>query len=142
MVEELLDLMRSRRVTRSFADEPVGDDDLRRVLDAGRLASSAGNRSIVRFLVVREPDSIELVRAVSPGMLGRPTALVVICTDLERARVEEVNVEADATIPVDVGTAAMNMMLAAHAAGLGSCPTTSFSHSGVHTVLEIGRAHV
>lgn len=31
----------------------------------------------------------------------------------------------------------MNMMLAAHALGLGSCPTTSFSQAGVRAVLEL-----
>jgi nitroreductase len=38
---------------------------------------------------------------------------------------------------MDVGTAAMNMMLMAHALGLGSCPVTSFSRSGAAAMLEL-----
>lgn len=75
-------------------------------------------------------------------MLARPTALIVICTDLERAREEQVQVEKDTTTWMDVGTAAMNMMIAAHALGLGSCPTTSFSRSGVRSLLELPPAIV
>jgi nitroreductase len=38
---------------------------------------------------------------------------------------------------IDVGTALMNMSLAAHALGLGSYPVTSFSRSGLRAVLEL-----
>jgi nitroreductase len=43
----------------------------------------------------------------------------------------------DTSVWMDVGTAAMSMMLAAHALGLGSCPTTSFSRSRVAAVLNL-----
>ena len=38
---------------------------------------------------------------------------------------------------VDVGTAAQNMLNMAHALGVGSCPVTSFSQSGVAGVLGL-----
>jgi nitroreductase len=133
----VLEAIRSRRVTRAFTAERVADEDVRMVVEAARWASSAGNRRINRFLAVRDPGAIARVRAFSPGMLGVPAALVVICTDLERVRVEQVQVERDTSVWVDVGTAAMSMMLAAHALGLGSCPTTSFSRSGVAAALNL-----
>jgi nitroreductase len=133
----VLDQIRSRRVTRSFTGESLDDRDIEAVLEAARWAPNAGNRRIHRYLIVRSPERVNLVRSVSPGMLARPAALIVICTDLERARVEQVQVERDTTVWIDVGTAAMSMMMAAHALGLGSCPTTSFSRGGVREVLEL-----
>lgn len=133
----VMEVIRSRRVTRSFTAEPVNDESLRVVVEAARWASSAGNRRINRFLAVRDTHVIARVRAFSPGMLAVPAALVVICTDLERVRVEQVQVERDTSVWMDVGTAAMSMMLAAHALGLGSCPTTSFSRSGVAAALNL-----
>lgn len=133
----LLDIMRSRRVCRNFTDEPVSDQDIRTILKAARWASSAGNRRINKFLVVRDPRTLDLAKAVSPGMLARPPAIIVILTDLDEARVEQVQLGKDFNTWIDVGTTAMNMMLMAHALDLGSCPATSFSKPGVAVALDL-----
>jgi nitroreductase len=129
--------IRARRVARKFTPEPVSERDIWLILDAARRAASAANVRIHRFLVVRDPRRLRLVRMVSPGMLAVPQALIVICTDLDAAAAAEVQVGKDDSVLVDVGTAAMNMMLAAQALGLGSCPATSFSRSAVAEVLEL-----
>lgn len=135
--EAVLGIIRSRRVVRFFTTEPVADGELRAIVEAGRWASSASNVRIHRFLVVRDPRRVGLVKAMTPGMLGRPPALVVVCTDLEAAAARQVRIGEDRTSWMDVGTAAMSMMVQAQAMGLGTCPTTSFSRSGVHTMLEL-----
>lgn len=127
----------SRRVVREFSAKPVSDDHLRIVLEAARWAPSAGNRRINKFLVVRDPRTIRLLRMVSPGMLGRPTLLVLILTDLRAAEKEQVQVFEDTNTWIDAGAAATTMMLAAHALGLGSCPATSFSRPGVSVMLDL-----
>jgi hypothetical protein len=74
------------------------------VVEAARWASSAGNPRINRFLAVRDPGAIARVRAFSRAWWRcRPR---VICTDLERVRVEQVQVERDTSLWMDVGTAA------------------------------------
>jgi nitroreductase len=129
--------IRTRRVVRSFTDEPVSEANLRIILESARWALSAGNRYISKFLVVQDPVRIQLVKAVSPGMLAKPTALIVILTDLEKAAEQQVQIERDTATQVDVGTAAQNMSVMAHALGLGSCPATSFSRSGVAATLDL-----
>lgn len=135
--DAVLDLLRSRRVTRAFSSQEVSEADLLQIAEAGRWAASASNNRLHRFLVVRDPVRIRLVRALSPGMLGVPPALIAICTDLGAVAAAQVQLEKDSTTLIDVGTAAMNMMIQAHALGLGSCPTTSFSRAGVRTVLAL-----
>lgn len=135
--DTVFEVIRTRRVTRNFTGEPVSEQDLRRVLEAARWAISAGNRRIHKFIVVRNSATIQLIRAVSPGMLALPAALIVICTDMDKAAREQVQLDRDSTTWIDVGAAAMNMIIMAHALGLGTCPTTSFSRSGVSTVLEL-----
>jgi nitroreductase len=70
-------------------------------------------------------------------MLGVPTAIIVICTDPALATEAAVQLDKDTTPWIDVGTAAMNMMLVAHALELGACPATSFSKSAVSAVLKL-----
>lgn len=133
----VLETIRSRRVTRAFDDRPVDDASLHRVLEAGRWATSGGNRRIHRFLVVRDPDALARLRAVTPGMFSAPPVVIVICTDATRAAEGLVQLEHDRTTWIDVGTAAMNMMIAAHALKLGACPVTSFSHVAAGVVLGL-----
>ena len=135
--ETVLETIRSRRVTRTFDARPVEHESLLRVLEAGRWATSGGNRRIHPFLVVRDPGILARLRAVTPGMFSTPPVVIVICTDATRAAEELVQLERDPTTWIDVGTAVMNMMVAAHALQLGSCPVTSFSHGAVSVVLGL-----
>ena len=135
--DAVLNAIRSRRVTREFTAEPLTKDQLDQILTAARWAATAGNRRINRFLVVQNPRSLKLVRSIAPGIWARPTALIIICVDLDLARQDLVQIERDPSIQIDVGTAAMNMMLAAHAIGVGSCPVTSYSRSGLSKMLDL-----
>ena len=135
--ETVLQTIRSRRVTRAFDERPVTNESLLGVLEAGRWATSGGNRRIHPFFVVRNPGTLARLRAVTPGMFSTPPVVIVICTDALRAAAELVQLEHDPTTWIDVGTAAMNMMVAAHALSLGSCPVTSFSHGAVSVVLGL-----
>jgi nitroreductase len=137
VAEQLYEVMRTRRVVRSFTDEAVADDLLLRVVRAARWATSGGNRHLHKFLITRDPARIRLIRSFAPGMLAPPPAIVVILADHEVAVREMLQLDGDYANFVDVGTAAQNMMNMAHALGLGSCPVTSFSKSGVATVLGL-----
>jgi nitroreductase len=135
--EELLGLMRTRRVVRDYAPGPVDEGQLRMILEAGTWATSASNNRIHRFLVVRDVGRMKLVKALAPGIYSLPGAMIVICTDLRVVASAQLQVDKDESIWIDVGTAAMNMMNEAHALGLGTCPATSFSRAGVEVVLGL-----
>jgi nitroreductase len=133
----LLALMSTRRVVRDFSPEPVEDPQLWTVLEAGRWATCASNNRIHRLLVVRDRQQIKLVTDMSPGIFSHPAAMVVICTDLHAVAAAQLQLDADRTVFVDVGTLMMNMMVQAHALGLGTCPATSFSRAGVEVILGL-----
>ena len=136
--EALVELMRTRRVCRSYADAPLDDEELRLLLDAARFAPSASNQRINRFRIVTDADVIRLLRHVAPGMLGHPTALLVIVTDTAKAAEVGVKLDRDPrTRWADAGSAAENVLLVAEALGLGACPLMSFSVAGVATILEL-----
>jgi len=131
----VLETMRTRRVVRQWADEPLAQADLLTVLRAARWAPAAGNRRLQRYVVVQDPVAIRLIRAVSPGLSNLPAALVVIC--LDRERVARMGSRSEALLFLDVGTAAQNMLLAAHALGLGGGPVSSFSAEAVRIILRL-----
>lgn len=135
--DTLFEAMRNRRVTREFLDEPVSTADLKRVLRAARWASSGGNRRIHRFLVIRSAETIACLKPFAPGIRGYPPALILVSTDLARARAEHMQLDRDIVRWIDIGTALTNMMLACEALGLGSCPATSFSQAAVAQALAL-----
>ena len=129
--------MKTRRVSRAFTRDSVSDDDLWEIVQAGRWAANGGNLRPHRFLIVRDPDKIRQIRSFSPGMLPVPAALIAILVDWDQFNREFLSIEPAVTPYVDVGTATQNMLNMAHALGVGSCPVTSYSKSGVGGILGL-----
>jgi len=64
---EVRDAIAKRRSIRKFtADGHVGDDDLLRIVEAGRLAPSWKNRQPWRFIIIRSPGGREKIAAALP----------------------------------------------------------------------------
>jgi nitroreductase len=132
----VLHAIRTRRVVRALADAPLEHDQLRTVLDSARYAPHAGNRRLHRYVVVTRPSLLRAMRMVSPGMLQRPMAAIVVCVDW--AKVHDYGFPAASPGPyIDVGTAAAVMLLTAHSIGLGAGPVTSFSRAALATILKL-----
>ena len=104
----------SKRDIRHYTDRPISDEMLERVLQAGRMAGSAKNEESNRLIVFRD-QAVQDALAESGNFsswIGTSAAIVGIAVPLESLR------------GFDVGRMAQNMMVAAHAEGLGSCPVT------------------
>ncbi|TRO50072.1 nitroreductase, partial [Candidatus Bathyarchaeota archaeon] len=52
----IFDAIKTRRSVRKYKPEPVLDEHLKQILEAARLAPSAGNKQPWRFVVVRDPE--------------------------------------------------------------------------------------
>jgi nitroreductase len=52
--EELLDLVKNRRSIRAFTDDPVSDDAVGKIIEAGRWAPSGANSQPWEFIVIRD----------------------------------------------------------------------------------------
>jgi len=115
------DAIRARRVTRAMSTEPVDPALVEVVLESARWAPNAGNRRLQPVLPISDPVTLRLLRAISPGMVPRPHAAIVICLDTVRA--EEFGFQpGHRGLYVDVGTTAATLLRAAYSVGLGACP--------------------
>ena len=110
----------SRRDHKSgFADRPLPEEVVRRILDAGRLAGSAMNRQPWRFVVVDSRDARErLAETVYSAqyVLTAPLLVAVVATG-------------GRSPGFDHGRAAQNMLVTAWGDGVASVPT-GFSGKG------------
>lgn len=113
---DLLDHIRSRRSIRTFSDSPVDEDAIDRILEAGRWAPSGLNNQPWRFMTVGEGDlKDDLAQLTKYGHIikAAPVAIIVCLNNAD-----SYNREKDL---MAVGAAVQNMLLEAHALGLGAC---------------------
>ena len=77
--------IKDRRATPGFLPDPVPENDLKRILDAGLSAPSAYNLQPWRFVIVREAEQRARLRQAAMNQLKVEEAPVVIvaCADLE-----------------------------------------------------------
>jgi len=113
----------TRRTIRFFDSKPIPAELTERIVNAGRIAPSGGNRQVLEFVLIREPGNCErLFEYIAWGAYvrprrnppegKRPTAyVVVLIRDKEQTIL-------DAS---DAGAAMENMILTAWNEGVGSC---------------------
>lgn len=133
---ETLEAIFSRRSVRAFTDEPVPNELLYQVLKAGAASASGGNVQAWGFVLVRRAERLAALRSLAPGIIGQPTAVIVICLDQERAR-RLGGAGSEQFMWLDIGLATQNLLLASHALGLGACPVGSFHRRAVATFLDL-----
>jgi len=107
------DVIRTKRDTRIYAERRIPEEALRRILQAGRMAGSSKNTQPVRFVVLRDQARKEELAACGDFSTHLPSAPVVVGVVL-----------LPDGGPFDAGRAAQNMMVAAWAEGITSCPTS------------------
>jgi len=120
MKTEALDVMKNRRSIRAFKPEPIPEQDLDAILEAGIYAPNGGGKQGFRIVAVRDPATVAKLDELNAKMLqadpaathpyyGAPVILLVLATE-------------EAVTPVeDCSAVACNLLNAAYAAGLGSC---------------------
>jgi len=95
----------SKRDERRYADRPVAEEHVLRILDAGRLSGSSQNKQLWSFVVVSDTALSEAVYApLNVATAGLVVAIV------------------GSAGAFDVGRCSQNMMLAAWDLGVASCP--------------------
>jgi nitroreductase len=130
-----LDAIHTRRSIRSFTKDPISEEDMRVIVQAAAAAPSGGNTQMWAFISIRDPKRLMAVRALSPGIIAVPTAVIVICLD-QRRRSSPLG-GMDEMWGYDLGAAMQNILLAAHELGLGGCAIGSFNSKGLSTLLNL-----
>lgn len=123
VTENFFEVVQRRRAIRKYKHEEIPESDLRKIIDAARLAPSAENSQPWRFIVVRDQKSKELLARPSPqkfiseadtiiAVLGDPS--VSCCPAAQTWTTRDPMIAAD------------HLVLAATALGYSSCWIANF----------------
>ncbi len=116
----LLSLLKSRRSIRRYRPDPVPDEMVTQILEAGRWAPSASNRQPWSFIVVRDEAIRQQIGQhaafyfVRWAHVAEAPLLIVLCGDTGKKLYQQYLHE-------DIGLAGSQIMLQAKALGLGTC---------------------
>ena len=124
-----------RRSVRSYQEKEVPEEVLTRILEAGRMAPSAGNRQPWKFVVVTDKETRKrLGEAANNQHFVGEAPVVIAAVGLNPEKIMSCGIPAD---PVDLAIAIDHMTLAAVEEGLGTCWIGAFSQEKVCEILQI-----
>lgn len=107
---EVFEAMRTLLAVRSYADRPVPDEAVQRIVEAGHLTASSMNLQPWRFIVIQDRETLRRIGGLvhtGPYIAEAPLAVVVA-------------VERTTFAVSDASRAIQSMMLTAWSEGIGS----------------------
>lgn len=115
--DEALKLIESRRSIRSYKPDMVPDDLINKVIEAGTFAATGGGRQSPIIIAVKDRKTRDKLSKLNADIMGAETdpfygAPLVLIVLADRS---------SSTYLYDGSLVMGNLMLAAHALGLGSC---------------------
>ena len=156
---ELFEAIKNRRSIRKYKADPVSDEKINAILEAGRWAPSWANTQCWRFVVVRDPkvrakiaDTLKK-RKLPDGEVPTPAAIAIntvpviiaVCAEIGKSGTKPgpggvggaYVTDKDDWFMFDTALAVQNMVLAAHAQGLGTVIIGLFDAAQAEKTLNV-----
>ncbi len=125
-MSDIYDFILGLRAIRDYEAELLSNDDLGAILEAGRWTGSSKNQQSWSFIGVTDPERLQGL--AEHGDFTQPVRDSVATIVL---------VQEPGGNEFDIGRAAQNMMLAARAIGVASCPVTLHRHRAAAAFLGV-----
>ncbi|MGP3667081.1 MAG: nitroreductase family protein [Candidatus Bathyarchaeota archaeon] len=128
-----------RRSIRKFTEKDVSEEDLKKILEAGRWAPSAGNVQPWEVIVVRSKELKEKLAeaALNQEFVAEAPVVIVVCVDLKKAERAYGERGRNLYCLQDSAAAIQNMLLAAYSLSLATCWVGAFHEEKVKRILGI-----
>lgn len=113
---EAIEAILGRRSIRKYTDKPVPESVIKKLLECGMSAPSAGNQQPWHFIVINEREILDKIPEFHPyaEMLREAKVAICVCADLNLEKHKGYWVQ-------DCSAATENILICAHALGLGAC---------------------
>ena len=136
---DIFTVMATRRSIKRFSHQPVEMDKILQVVQAGTLAPSSGNIQNWSFVVVTDIDKIRAMyhHTLDQEPFLTATAAVIVCGDVEYAHTMYGMRGKRLYTIQNCAAATQNMLLAAHALGLGGIWIGGFDEDKVASMFSI-----
>lgn len=127
---DIFETFRKRKSVRSYIATPVSDEILVRIMDAARLAPSAGNAQPWHFIIVQDKEKrTRIAKGCRYGKFLSESPVVIIGCGNKKASPRHYS--------VDTSIALEHIVLAATALGLGTCWIGMFDEGEIRDMVNL-----
>lgn len=130
---DFMELAAGRYSVRHFSEQPVGQEKIEKILEAGKLAPTAVNSQPQMIYVLQSAEAIEKANSLSRCIYGAPQVFL-ICYDDSRVCQRGANGNYG---DIDCTIVLTHMMLEAYNLGIGTCMVGMFSPEEAKQVLGL-----
>jgi nitroreductase len=136
---DAMECIATRRSIRRFLNVPVDLETVMTIVEAGALAPSSGNTQDWKFVVVDKKELMKEIceHSLSQECIYNAAFLIVVCSDPEQTEIHYGLRGARLYSTQNSAAAAENMLLAAHALGLGGVWVGAFDEEKLKELLAI-----
>ena len=127
---DTMEAILTRRSIRKYTKQPVSDEVVKELLEAAMCAPSGGNKQPWHFVIINDHKIMDEIPKYQPysQMLKEAPVAILVCCD-PNLQLQEFGVE-------DCSAATQNILLAAHAKGLGAVWIAVYHVEPVTTALK------
>lgn len=132
------EVINNRRSIRKFKKQELTQEQITQLIDAARLAPSAGNAQSWAFVVAKEQKTKQALATAAFGQrwLEEAPIVFVVCADEQRAE-DSYGIRGKTLYSLqDTSAAVENILLAACALGLGGCWMGAFREEEIRKVVN------
>ena len=129
---DFMDVISARKSVRGYADKPIEEEKLSKILEAARLAPSWANKQCCRYVVVKDKAKIQELSGRF-GWLKQASVIIVACADPK----DSGDRNGMNYYLVDVGITMQQLILAATDMELGTCWIGGFDEAKVKKALGV-----
>ncbi|MBU1198407.1 MAG: nitroreductase family protein [Nanoarchaeota archaeon] len=136
---DALECISTRRSIRRFLNVPVDFETIMTVVEAGSMAPSSGNVQDWKFIVIDDKEIMKKLceYSLNQECIHNAAFLIVVCSDPEQTE-RHYGLRGQKLYTVqNCAAAAQNMLLSAHALGLGGNWVGAFDEEKIRTILNI-----
>jgi len=135
---EVSKAIKERRSIRSYYSRPITPTQVNEVLDAGRYAPSAGNVQDFRFIIVRNEESKKAMADLTgQAWMKQAPVHIIVCSDVKKVKRLHGKLGEEKYCLQNTAACVQNMLLKAHAMGLGTCWVDPIDESEVKEQFKI-----
>lgn len=134
------EVLKKRHSTRKFdSEKEVEEEKIKKILEAGKMAPSAGDMRDWHFEVVKDSAKKTQIAQAALGQMfvDQAPVVIVVCSDLKIAEEHYGERGVNLYSAQDTAAAAENMFLACIALDLAACWVGAFDEREVREALEL-----
>lgn len=134
---ELYQAIRQRRSIRKYQNKKIASSLIESLVEKALWAPTGSNMQAWKFIIVDDGNQLEKIKLFSPGLLGEPPAVIVVCIDRWRAAKKAGRFGENELSYFDAALVTLNNCLLALEYELGTCIVASFNKNAIKELLEL-----